>query len=317
MSKFKEIDLTSQKKYSLSVRESKVDKSLFYRTGRTNELSSFVSRLPDILQAKGLKELLDKCYIAHKEGKPVIVALGGHIIKCGLSPLLNELIDQRIISCLAGNGAVAIHDFELALSGKTSEDVASALEDGTFGMAQETGELINKAITTAAVEKLGFGEGLGIFIEQYKPPNKSLSILANAYNKDIPFTVHVALGTDIIHQHKEADGAAIGECTLRDFRIFCEQVKGLNDGGVFLNLGSAVIMPEVFLKAITVVRNLGYSLNNFTTAVFDMNLHYRPRINVVERPTSKGGKGYYFVGHHEIMIPFFFAVLQERIHKNA
>jgi len=317
MSKYKEIDLTSQKKYSLSERESKVDKSLFYRTGRANELSSFISRLPDILQAKGLKELLDKCYIAHKEAKPIIVALGGHIIKCGLSPLLNELNDQKIISCLAGNGAVTIHDFELALSGQTSEDVSSAIEDGSFGMAQETGELINKAITNAAIEKLGFGEGLGSFLEQYKPPNVSLSILANAYNNKIPFTVHVALGTDIVHQHKEADGAAIGECSLRDFRIFCEQVKGLDNGGVFLNLGSAVIMPEVFLKAVTVVRNLGYPLNNFTTAVFDMNLHYRPRINVVERPTSQGGKGYYFVGHHEIMIPLFFAALQEMILKDA
>lgn len=317
MSRYKEIDLTDQKKYSLGKRESKVNIKHFYQTGKTTGLSSFIYRLPDILQAKGLKELLEHCYNAHRNGKPIIVALGGHIVKCGLSPLLIELMEQKVITCLAGNGSVAIHDFELAFAGQTSEDVAVALEDGTFGMAQETGEYINQAIVEASSQVLGLGEGLGYYLEKKSFPHLALSILHSAYKNRIPFTVSVALGTDIIHQHREAVGAAIGDCSLRDFRIFCEQIRGLNEGGVFLNLGSAVILPEVFLKAITVVRNLGHPLNNFYTAVFDMNLHYRPQANVVQRPTSKGGKGYYFVGHHEIMIPLFFAALQERIAQDA
>ena len=313
MSKYREIDLRNQKKYSLANRESKVAKDLFYKQGRTDSMSSFVESLPDILQAKGLKELLGHCTNAYKNGKPIIVALGGHVIKCGLSPLLIEMLEMKAIQCLAGNGSVAIHDFELALQGQTSEDVSSALEDGSFGMAKETGEYINRAITKAADEQLGYGEGLGKYLEEIKPAYADLSLLRAAYRHTIPFTVHVGIGTDIIHQHAEADGSAIGECSLRDFRIFCEQVKGLNEGGVFLNLGSAVIMPEVFLKAITVVRNLGHPLQNFYTAVFDMNLHYRPQVNVVKRPTEQSGKGYYFVGHHEIMLPLFFRALQERI----
>jgi hypothetical protein len=317
MSKYQEINLQGQKKYSLSERESKVDRKSFFQPGESSGLNSFISRLPDILQAKGFKELLDHCTKAFQRGKPIITALGGHIVKCGLSPLLIEMIEAKIISCLAGNGSVAIHDFELALAGKTSEDVDKALIDGTFGMAKETGEYFNRAIIKAAEERLGFGEGLGNYLKGITPPYSSLSLLAKAYEADVPFTIHVALGTDIVHQHKEADGAAIGECSLRDFRILCEQVRDLNDGGVFLNLGSAVIMPEVFLKAVTVVRNLGYPLDNFYTAVFDMNLHYRPRVNVVQRPTQNGGQGYYFVGHHEIMLPLFFSALQERIIRHA
>ncbi len=317
MSKYQEIDLKDQKKYSLFTRESKVDKNLFYRRGEASGLSAFVSRLPDILQAKGFKELLDHCCNARERGKPIIVALGGHIIKCGLTPLLIEMMEYKIISCLAGNGSAAIHDFELALAGKTSEDVDKALQDGSFGMAEETGEFFNGAIVKAAGQKSGFGEGLGGYLKTLSPPCKDLSLLYSAYDLNIPFTVHVALGTDIVHQHKEADGASIGDCSLRDFRILCHQVRELNDGGVFLNLGSAVIMPEVFLKAVTVVRNLGYPLKDFYTAVFDMNVHYRPKTNVVDRPTEKSGRGYYFVGHHEIMLPLFFNLLKERIGKNA
>lgn len=313
MSKYREIDLTNQKRYSLSERESKVNRKQMYRRGATHSLTGFIDSLPEVLQAKGFKELIGHCYSAYQNGKPIIVALGGHIIKCGLSPLILEMMEKRVISCLAGNGAVAIHDFELTLAGKTSEDVGKSLEEGTFGMAEETGHHINQAVVKAAEERLGFGEGLGRYIEDLSPPYKSLSLLSSAYLHDIPFTLHVAIGTDIVHQHSDADGSAIGACSLRDFRIFCNMVKGLQGGGVFINLGSAVIMPEVFLKAVTVVRNLGFPLNSFYTAVFDMNLHYRPHVNIVERPTAQGGRGYYFIGHHEIMVPLFFAALKERI----
>lgn len=317
MSKYKEIDLHGQKTFSLAGRESKVKKDMFYRPDKFGSLNDFINGLPDILQAKEFKELLEQTAKAYFSRKPVIVALGGHVIKCGLSPLLIEMLEMGIISCIAGNGSVAIHDFELALNGQTSEEVSTALENGSFGMAKETGEQINGAIIKAAAEKTGYGEVLGKLLNETMPPFKDLSLLAAAYRKDIPFTVHVALGTDIVHQHAGADGAAIGQCSLRDFRIFCDQVKDLNEGGVFLNLGSAVIMPEVFLKAVTVVRNLGHPLKNFYTAVFDMNQHYRPRVNVVERPTQSNGKGYYFIGHHEIMLPLFFAALKERIDRNA
>ncbi len=317
MSKYKEIDLQGQKKYSLKERESKVNERLFYKTGEQGTISGLLNSLPDILQASEFKELIDRTYQAVKDDKPVITALGGHVIKCGLSPLLIEMMELGVIKCLAGNGSVVIHDFEIALTGQTSEDVQKALEDGTFGMARETGDQINRAIIEASSEQLGYGEGIGRYIEAANPPYRQLSLLAAAYRKEIPFTLHVAMGTDIVHQHDSADGAAIGDCSLRDFRIFAEQLKGLNGGGVFLNFGSAVIMPEVFLKAVTVVRNLGFPLEGFYTAVFDMNSHYRPRVNIVERPTGNSGKGYYFVGHHEILIPLFFGALKERLMKDA
>lgn len=313
MDRIREISLEGQKKYSLLDRPSIVNQATFFQTGQPKSVNDFIDHLPDILQAKALKELLTHCQNAYKNNKPIIIAIGGHIIKCGLSPLLIEMIDLGVIRGVSGNGSVTIHDFELALAGSTSEDVAKALEDGSFGMARETGEEINLAIIQSSKNKLGYGEGLGKYLNEKNPKYLNLSIVASAYRKKIPFTVHVAVGTDIIHQHKEADGAAIGDCSMRDFRYFCNLVKELDYGGIFLNLGSAVIMPEVFLKAVTVVRNLGYPLSNFYTAVFDMNMHYRPRINVVERPTQGGGKGYYFVGHHEIMIPLFFTALKERI----
>jgi|SRR5690554_1171661 len=317
MSRYKEIDLKNQKRYSLQERESKVDGSYFYKQAEDKSLSGFISSLPDILQAREFKELIDHTYQAVKNGKPVIVALGGHVIKCGLSPLLIEMLELGVIKCLAGNGSVAIHDFEIALTGQTSEDVKRALEDGSFGMARETGDQINRAIIDASSRQLGYGEGIGAYIEARNAPYRHLSLFAAASRKQVPFTVHVAMGTDIVHQHKSADGSAIGDCSLRDFRIFCEQLKGLNDGGVFLNFGSAVIMPEVFLKGVTVVRNLGYPLKGFYTAVFDMNYHYRPKVNIVERPTGNSGKGYYFVGHHEIMIPLFLGALKERLVSDA
>jgi hypothetical protein len=308
MGKFKEIDLTGLKKYSVLDRSSKV-----HITDFADPEKSLFDSMPNILAAADLRELADKCVTAFQTGKPIFLALGGHVIKCGLAPFIIKMMEMGLIKGLSSNGSVVIHDFEIAMFGKTSEDVASALEDGSFGMATETCDGINNIISLASDEELGYGEAVGKYLVENHAPNQTLSLLAMAYKMDIPFTVHVAMGTDIVHQHETADGAAIGECSLRDFRILCNQLKELNEGGVFLNFGSAVVMPEVFLKAITVVRNLGFPLNNFFTAVFDMNMHYRPRMNIVHRPTLSGGKGYYFVGHHEIMLPLFFNLIKEKL----
>ena len=312
MGRYKEIDLAGLKRYSITSRPSKVHLENFADPSKQN-LAELLASSPDFPAAKDMKELVDRCIRAFQKGKPVIVALGGHVVKCGLSPYLNVLMEMDLITTMASNGSVVIHDFEIAKFGKTSEDVATALEDGSFGFARETGDGINNIITDAYHNKLGFGEAIGKHLVETETPNRSLSLLAKAYEKQIPFTVHVALGTDIVHQHETANGAAIGDCSLRDFRIFCNSIINLNEGGVFMSFGSAVIMPEVFLKAITVVRNLGYPLRNFYTAVFDMNLHYRPKTNIVDRPTKSGGKGYYFVGHHEIMIPLFYHALKDKL----
>ncbi len=311
MSKYKEIDLTNLKKTSIKSRSNLVQIENFSNP-KIDNFEDFTKSLPNILKAKDFNELLDKCVQAYKNNKPVIVALGGHVIKCGLAPFIIEMMELGLISGLASNGSVVIHDYEIARFGATSEDVATALETGEFGMAAETCDGINNIISSAN-KSLGYGEAIGKNLLEIDAENNHLSLFANAYKLNIPFTVHVAMGTDIVHQHDTADGAAIGDCSLRDFRIFCNNLCKLNDGGVFLNFGSAVIMPEVFLKAVTVVRNLGFPLNNFYTAVFDMNMHYRPNMNIVHRPTLSGGKGYYFIGHHEIMIPLFFQSLKERL----
>lgn len=320
MSKYEEIDLDNQKRYSLAERASKLNSR---QLGRVKDfetelpVSGLIEALPDILKAQDVKSLLDHTFNAYKNGKPVIVALGGHIIKTGLSPLLIKMAELGVIKCFAGNGSIAVHDYELALSGSTSEDVGKALSDGSFGMAKETGDGINNAVKYAYDNGLGYGEGVGKALSEMDTEYTGLSLFRAAYLLDIPVTVHTAVGTDIVHQHRSASGAAIGECSLRDFRIFCNRIKELHDGGVFLNLGSAVIMPEVFLKAITVVRNLGYPLHSFYTAVFDMIHHYRPQVNVVSRPVQSGGKGFYFIGHHEIMVPLFFYALWERIKNDS
>ncbi|MDD2229393.1 MAG: hypothetical protein PHY48_08280 [Candidatus Cloacimonetes bacterium] len=301
MSKYSEIDLSKISTYSIKDRHSKVATNAFAKVGKV-DTASFLDCLPDILCAADLKALIAACKAAKKKGKPIIIGLGGHVIKCGLAPLLIELMEAGYVGAIVTNGSVAIHDFEIAFFGSTSEDVSAALADGSFGMAEETSFGINKAITSGSANGMGFGEALGEVILN-DAPYASLSLLASAYRLSIPLCVQVALGTDIIHQSKHADGKAIGDCSLRDFRIFCHQVASLNDGGVFLNFGSAVIIPEVFLKALTVARNIHGCVKDFTTAVFDMNMHYRARVNVAQRPVESGGKGYYFIGHHEIMIP--------------
>lgn len=312
MTKYKEIDLNGLKKYSVNIRESKVNTGEFAKAEHVT-LQEFINCIPDILKGKDLKDLLDHAFNAWLNKKPIILCIGGHVIKTGMAPLIIDMMKQGIVSSIACNGSVTIHDFEIGCFGQTSEDVAKALEDGSFGMARETCDGINAIIAEGAGQGLGYGEAIGKYLNENEIKNYDLSILANAWKLNIPVTVHVAIGTDIVHQHETAVGSAIGDCSMRDFRIFCNQISELGDGGVLLNFGSAVIIPEVFLKALTVVRNLGHQVYNFYTAVFDMNQHYRPAVNIVSRPNQSGGKGYYFVGHHEIMIPLFLLALRERI----
>lgn len=301
MSKYKQIDLNKISGYSIQERSSKVDTALFAKKGKVDS-SAFLDCLPDILSAKDLRRLIARLKEAKEQGKAIIIGLGGHVIKCGLAPLIIELMEAGYLTGIAVNGSVIIHDFEIAFFGQTSEDVSVALADGSFGMALETSQMLNICIKQAAKDELGLGEAVGKMILE-KAPNQELSLTAMAYKYGVPLTVHVAVGTDIIHQSPFADGAAIGACSHRDFRIFCHNVLGLNDGGVYLNFGSAVILPEVFLKALTVARNIQPPVKDFTTAVFDMNMHYRARVNVMQRPVETGGEGFYFIGQHEILIP--------------
>ena len=310
MSKYEEIDLSDITTYSVEDRLSKVSVDDFI-SEEFVPTKDFIDSLPDILAAKDLKDFIDHTKTALENNRQVILMFGGHLIKCGLSPLVNKAIEQGLISAIAVNGSVAIHDFEIAFFGKTSEDVLTSLEDGSFGMGAETGRIINEVISDGFENDLGLGEALGKFIFEERPQYWEYSVFAKAYQYDVPITVHVAIGTDIIHQHPQADGAAIGGCSYKDFKIFTNRVKELDAGGVLVSFGSAVILPEVFLKALTIVRNLGYEVNNFFTAVFDMNRHYRPLTNIVNRPTAAGGRGYYFIGHHEIMFPLLMGSLLE------
>ncbi len=312
MSRFPEIDLSQVKTYPVEQRHSKVHREEMAQPFRRGDFfETFYQSLPNILAAKDLRELVQHILNARKNGKPIIVMMGAHVIKVGLSPVLIDLMRKQFITCLAMNGAGVVHDSELALFGQTSEEVAEGLADGTFGMARETGEFINQAVVHGRARSLGFGEAVGEVLSEIKTEGAKLSLLATAHTLGIPATVHVAIGTDIIHQHPSADGAAYGELSFRDFKIFTVQVGKINEGGVVLNFGSNVLMPEVFLKALTIARNVAPPVNNFFTANFDMFNHYRPRVNVVQRPTLQGGKGYNFIGHHEIMIPLLAAALKE------
>ena len=300
----KPIDMSSVKTYPLQDRINKVSVNDFATLPELEtDLSPFLESLPKILKGQDFLALVDDIVTAFRREKPVIVMMGGHIIKCGLSPLLIALAEQGIITSFAFNGASSIHDFEIALIGETSEDVSAYLQSGQFGMWEETGKLMNEAIQNAAGTGIGMGEALGKKLIALDAPYNAYSLLAAGIQHDIPITVHVAIGTDIIHQHPSANGAAIGETSFTDFRLLTELVTQLEDGGVVLNFGSAVILPEVFLKALTIARNLGHTVSRFTAADFDMIQQYRPIENVVKRPTEMGGKGYSFTGHHELMIP--------------
>ena len=309
------IDVSRLKTYPLKTRNSKVkvsDFSVPWRRG--GSFTKFLSSLPDILAVKTLRSLATAIARARRKGRPVIVGMGAHPTKVGLNPVLVDLMRRDIVTAMAFNGAVVIHDFELALMGHTSEEVEAEIDSGRFGMAEETGHLINQAIVQGVRKGLGIGEAVGEYIlgRRKQFPNWKTSLLAIGAKQNIPMTVHVAMGTDITHMHPTADGAAIGEGSLRDFRKLTAVVSKM-EGGVYLNLGSAVLMPEVFLKTVTLSRNLGRALKNITTANMDFLSHYRPLTNVVKRPTQKGGQGLSLIGHHEIMLPLLAAAVIEEL----
>jgi hypothetical protein len=306
MSKYKVKPLSpgGLKTYSLQSRKDKVNINNFAQIlGAEKSFTRFVRSLPNILAGSDFKEFISVMGKAKKRNRAIIFGLGAHVIKVGLSPIIIDLMKEGWITALALNGAGIIHDFEIAFTGQTSEDVQLQIKNGHFGMAQETGQMLNGAINSGEEKGLGLGEAVGEMIATSDFPHKDMSLLSVAYNLNLPVTVHVAIGTDIIHFHPEVKGEAIGNASLKDFFLFCSLVEKLEDGGVFVNIGSAVILPEVFLKALSFVRNKGRLLENFYTAVFDFIHHYRPYENVVKRPHGKKGRGFYFTGHHEIMIP--------------
>lgn len=313
--KYSPIDLSGVKTYPLGERQNKVsiknDFGLPLAAGMT--VAELLSALPPQLGSQALSGVIDAVVEARSKGKPVVMAMGAHVIKCGLQPVLKSLIEADVITAFALNGAGSIHDYEISLIGETSEDVGAVLHCGTFGMAEETGRHINLALKDGVARGMGYGEAVGRFITTNNNPYREHSLMSVCTERDIPVTVHVALGTDIIHQHPTADGAVIGQATFTDFRIFTSVVSALGDGGVYLNVGSAVLLPEVFLKALSIAQNLGHQVDHFTTANFDMQQHYRPLQNVVKRPTSGKSRGYTVTGHHEIMIPLLAAGILDRI----
>jgi hypothetical protein len=314
MSKYgiKPFDLNRIQSYPLKNRSSKVGIHDFCRPFKKGDsLSEFLQSLPAILGAQKLRDLAISIMDAKKNGKPILWGMGGHVIKTGLSPLIIDLMDKGLVSSLAFNGSCLIHDFEIATIGSTSEDVDVQLQTGAFGMAEETGYEINQAIHEGVSDGLGIGESLGRRLQRLNPAFSGYSLLLQAYLRKIPVTVHVTIGADIIHNHPNVSPADIGEGSHRDFRLFAALVSNLNEGGVYLNCGSAVTLPEVFLKCIALVRNSGQPLQNFTTANLDFIQHYRPTENVVKRPVIHGGRGIALTGHHEIMIPLLAAWLVE------
>ena len=312
---YKEADLTRLTTVPVAGRRNKVDQSLLAKPpGANRTFAAFLTSLPDILAARDLRQVVQAVAGAHRGGRSVVLLLGGHVVKVGLGPLINAWIARGVVSHVAMNGAAAIHDFELAAFGGTSEDVEEGLADGTFGMAEETGAEMNQAIDAAAAREQGMGEGLSAALGQRRSlPGGDASILVKAHRHDVPVTVHAAIGAEIIHQHPSANGAALGATSHRDFRRLAGSLPGLDQGGVVLNCGSAVLMPGVFLKALTIARNLHEGRpTHFTAADFDMQRHYRPRVNVVQRPTRTGGTGFLLTGHHEILIPLLvWGVLEE------
>jgi hypothetical protein len=312
--------------YPLASRKSKVSVREFARPAAANpSFAKFLGSLPNLLAAADLGALLAAIQKARRSRKAILWGLGGHIIKTGLGPVLSDLMQRGFVSGIAMNGAALIHDFEIALSGNTSEDVEAGLENGKFGMATETGLFLNQIASTAAFSGIGYGEAAGKFLagRRLEPKHARASVLWNACRLRIPVTVHLAIGTDIPHMHPAADGAALGAATHHDFRLFCTLVKGIDGGGVYLNWGSAVLLPEVFLKAVSVVRNLGVPLRPITTANFDFIQHYRPLQNVVKRPTARVGgtatesKGYAITGHHELLLPLVAAALVSGLPRKA
>ena len=306
----KEIDPSKIRTYSVKGRTSKVQLGDFAKPHRKGgSFYDFFSSLPNILAAKNLREVAAAVVQSRKDKRPVMLGMGAHSIKVGLNPVIIDLMERGIVTSLALNGAGIIHDFELAFIGQTSEDVDREILSGAFGMAEETGSMINQAIGSAAKNE-GIGTAVGRMIREGNFPYKNTSLLAAGSRLGVPVTVHVAIGTDIIHMHPSFDGKATGEAAHRDFLTFCSLVSEL-EGGVYINLGSAVLLPEIFLKAVTLCRNLGNPLQRFTTVNMDFVQHYRPNTNVVRRPTQGGGQGYAITGHHEIMFPLLAAAITE------
>lgn len=308
---YEEFDLSGVRTYPLRSRPSKVGVDQFGKSYQKGQgLAAWLESLPDILAARDFRAVVETLLRARRGGHGIVWGIGAHVLKTGLSPILIDLMERGFVSALAMNGAGIIHDFEIALAGATSEDVDAALGPGQFGMAEETGAGLNRAITEGVAEGLGIGQAVGRFLDASRPPFVQASVTAAARRLQIPLTVHVALGTDIIHMHPLASGAAIGEGSLRDFRYLVSSVARLGHG-VYLNCGSAVILPEVFLKAVAVARNSGHALDDLTTVSLDFLRPYRAQTNVVARPTAGSGRGYSLTGHHELIIPLLAAALIE------
>jgi hypothetical protein len=313
------LQLGAVRTYPLASRKSKVNVADFAKPLTANvSISKFLDSLPNFLAAEDLRQLLGAVQRARTGKKAILWGIGGHVIKVGLGPILIDLMERGFVSSIAMNGAALIHDFEIAIAGKTSEDVDAGINEGQFGMARETGEQLNEIAKNAARSSIGYGEATGQFLSSgaAKARYASSSVVAAAYRRRIPITVHLAIGTDIPHMHPAADGAALGAATYHDFRLFCALVKSMHPGGVYMNWGSAVLLPEIFLKAVSVVHNLGVPLRPITTANFDFIQHYRPLQNVVKRPTLSGGKGQAveskgcaITGHHELLMPLVAAAL--------
>ena len=303
---YEEADLSRLTTVPVATRRNKVDPSLLAAPpGADHSFSAFVAALPDVLAARDLRAVISGVAAAARGRHGVVLLVGGHVVKVGLGPLLRALLARGVVTHVAMNGAAAIHDYELAAFGGTSEDVESGLADGSFGMAEETGAEMNASIAAAAQSARGMGEGLALALSKRSGlPGREASVLVAAHEAGVPVTVHAAIGAEIIHQHPSADGAALGATSHRDFRRLAASLPSLDHGGAVLNLGSAVVLPEVFLKALTIARNLGEGRpTHFLAADFDMQRHYRPRVNVVQRPTRAGGSGYLLTGHHELLLP--------------
>lgn len=309
--KLRPIDLEKISTYELASRPSKVtEKDFAQPPSNDDSLGDFLSKLPNILAVQSMREIAQRIRRARDLGKPVVWGIGGHVIKTGLAPLIIDLMDRGYVTAVASNGSVLVHDTEIAMVGFTSEDVDATLGSGDFGAARETGEILNTAAKAAVKDSIGLGEAMGREVVAHSAEHSDKSILCAAYQRKVPFTVHLAIGADIGHFHASCDGAALGESSHRDFRLFCSVVKEMNGGGVYLNYGSAVVLPEIFLKAVTVVRNLGNELADITTANFDFIQGYRPSTNVVRRPTANGaGRGFSITGHHELTLPLLAAML--------
>jgi len=305
------LDLDGVNTYPLATRPSKVTTKDFARpVSEDSSLASFLNSLPDILAVRNLRELAARIRQARELHKPIIWGIGGHVVKTGMSPVIIDLMRRGFVTAIAANGSVLVHDAEIAMVGSTSEDVDASLGTGAFGAADETGKLLNTSAREGAKDHIGLGEALGRALVDCNPPYKDFSLLCAAYDLRLPFTAHVTIGADIAHFHPSADGAALGETTHTDFRLLAEMVRRMDSGGVYLNIGSAVVLPEIFLKAVTLVRNLGHPLSDITTANFDFIQSYRPLTNVVRRPVADGaGRGYSITGHHELTIPLLAAEL--------